>query len=137
MAALELVRLEGVAGRRPKELSGGQQQRVALARVIVIQPRLLLLDEPLSNLDAKLRRNMQVEIRRLQESLHITTVHVTHDQSEALSLSDRIVVMNQGKIEQIGTPEDIYVHPYNSFVADFIGESNLLEGYITQLEGGD
>jgi spermidine/putrescine ABC transporter ATP-binding subunit len=132
---LALVRLEGLGRRRPNELSGGQQQRVALARAVVIRPRLLLLDEPLSNLDAKLRKNMQIELRNLQESLSITTIHVTHDQAEALSLSDRIVVMAGGKIQQIGAPGDIYQRPQNALVADFIGEANIFRGKIEAHHG--
>jgi len=128
--ALARVQLESFGDRRPAALSGGQQQRVALARAVVIRPQLLLLDEPLSNLDAKLRKSMQVEIRSLQETLGITTIHVTHDQAEALSLSDRIVVMSKGSIQQIGTPTDIYRHPNNSFVADFIGEANIFSGVV-------
>ena len=131
---LKLVRLEGLGGRKPAEISGGQQQRVALARAIVIRPRLLLLDEPLSNLDAKLRKNMQIEIRSLQESLGITTIHVTHDQTEALSLSDRVVIMNLGEIQQVGSPREVYVRPRNVFVADFVGESNLLKGRIAGVD---
>jgi putative spermidine/putrescine transport system ATP-binding protein len=127
---LSLVHLEGFERRWPADLSGGQQQRVALARAIAIRPHLLLLDEPLSNLDAKLRRSMQIEIRTLQETLRITTVLVTHDQAEALSLSDRVVVMNEGQIQQVGTPADIYARPKSAFVADFIGESNLLGGRV-------
>jgi spermidine/putrescine ABC transporter ATP-binding subunit len=133
---LRQVRLEGLADRRPAELSGGQQQRVALARATVIRPRLLLLDEPLSNLDAKLRKSMQIEIRSLQESLGITTIHVTHDQSEALSLSDRVVIMNQGEIQQVGSPREVYTKPRNTFVADFVGESNLLSGHIAEVGPG-
>jgi spermidine/putrescine ABC transporter ATP-binding subunit len=130
---LSLVHLEGFEGRWPADLSGGQQQRVALARAIAIRPHLLLLDEPLSNLDAKLRRSMQIEIRTLQETLRITTVLVTHDQAEALSLSDRVVVMNQGQIQQLGTPAGIYARPRSAFVADFIGESNLLDGRVKSI----
>jgi spermidine/putrescine ABC transporter ATP-binding subunit len=128
---LRLVDLQGFERRRTNELSGGQQQRVALARAIVIRPRLLLLDEPLSNLDAKLRRSMQIEIRALQEALRITTILVTHDQAEALSLSDRVIVMNKGRIQQVGTPTEIYAGPTTTFVADFIGDSNLLKGRLT------
>ncbi len=132
--ALKLVRLEGLGARKPSDISGGQQQRVALARAIVIRPRLLLLDEPLSNLDAKLRKSMQIEIRSLQESLGITTIHVTHDQTEALSLSDRVVIMNLGEIQQVGPPREVYVRPKNVFVADFVGESNLLKGRVAGLD---
>jgi spermidine/putrescine ABC transporter ATP-binding subunit len=134
--ALHLVRLEGLETRKPVEISGGQQQRVALARAIVIRPRLLLLDEPLSNLDAKLRKRMQIEIRNLQESLGITTIHVTHDQSEALSLSDRVIIMNQGVIQQVGSPQEVYTRPNRVFVADFVGESNLLRGHIAEAQEG-
>lgn len=126
--ALELVQLGALAGRYPRQLSGGQQQRVALARAIVIRPSVLLLDEPLSNLDAKLRQEMRQEIRALQQRLGITTIFVTHDQEEALTLSDRIAVMNRGRIEQIGAPQDIYRNPATLFVAEFIGEANLLRG---------
>jgi spermidine/putrescine ABC transporter ATP-binding subunit len=128
--ALGLVQLPGLAQRYPRQLSGGQQQRVALARAIVIRPSLLLLDEPLSNLDAKLRDEMRWEVRRLQRQLDITTVFVTHDQEEALAISDRIVVMNAGRIEQVGTPGAIYRQPGTLFVARFIGESNLWEGTV-------
>ena len=135
--ALGLVQLPGLAKRFPRQLSGGQQQRVALARAIVIRPSLLLLDEPLSNLDAKLREEMRWELRQLQRQLDITTVFVTHDQEEALAISDRIVVMNAGRIEQVGTPSAIYRQPRTLFVARFIGESNLWEGTVgrRQTEG--
>ena len=125
-AALELVGLKGKARRTPSQLSGGEQQRVALARALVIEPRVLLLDEPLSNLDAKLRLRVRNEIRKLQKKLGITTIYVTHDQEEALSISDRIAVMNQGRILQIGTPEEIYISPKDLFVADFIGITNFI-----------
>ena len=128
--ALELVRLEALAGRYPRQLSGGQQQRVALARAIVIRPSLLLLDEPLSNLDAKLRQEMRAEIRELQRRLRLTTVFVTHDQEEALAVSDRVVVMNGGRVEQIGSPRSVYRHPQTLFVARFIGEGNFLDGRV-------
>jgi ABC-type Fe3+/spermidine/putrescine transport system ATPase subunit len=128
--ALALVRLAHLAGRQPRQLSGGQQQRVALARSIAPQPRILLLDEPLSNLDAALRDEMQFEIKRLQRELKITSVFVTHDQAEALSLSDRVCVLDQGIVQQIGAPEDIYHRPANGFVAGFIGRSNRLRGRI-------
>lgn len=118
--------LEGLGDRRPNQLSGGQQQRVALARSLVMEPRILLFDEPLSNLDAKLRVQMRSEIHQLQRRLGITSVYVTHDQIEAMALSDRIVVMNKGKIEQIGSPEDIYRYPTTRFVADFIGRANFI-----------
>ena len=129
--ALRLVRLDGLGERMPRQLSGGQQQRVALARALVIRPELFLLDEPLSNLDAKLRLSVRVEIRQLQQSLGLTTVFVTHDQEEALTLADRLVVMNQGSVQQIGTPEELYERPANHFVADFIGRSNFLDGAVT------
>jgi iron(III) transport system ATP-binding protein len=132
--ALALVRLSGFAERYPRQLSGGQQQRIALARALVIQPQVLLLDEPLSNLDAQLREEMRFEIRELQKSLGITAVYVTHDQAEALVLSDRIAVMNQGVITQIGTPQQIYNQPNNRFVAGFIGLSSFVEGIVTQLD---
>ncbi len=126
LEALELVGLPQVASRYPGQLSGGQQQRVALARALVMQPRVLLFDEPLSNLDAKLRRRVRAEIRTLQQRLGITSVYVTHDQSEALALSDVVVVMNEGRVEQMGAPEEVYRKPATRFVADFIGEANLL-----------
>lgn len=132
---MELVGLSGYGGRNPGELSGGQQQRVALARSLVIEPKVLLFDEPLSNLDAKLRENMRNEIRKLQKKLSITSVYVTHDQIEAMSLSDRIVVMNEGRIEQIGEPEEVYYHPCNTFVADFIGKVNFIPGNIVEKKG--
>lgn len=132
--ALELVRLSGMEERYPRALSGGQQQRVALARALVIQPRLLLLDEPLSNLDLKLREEMRSEIRALQKSLGITTVFVTHDQDEALTMADEIVVMNHGRIVQAGTPTGLYERPANRFVAHFIGESNLESGTVRGAE---
>ncbi|MCS7234456.1 MAG: ABC transporter ATP-binding protein [Armatimonadota bacterium] len=126
MEALELVGLPETAERYPAQLSGGQQQRVALARALVMQPRVLLFDEPLSNLDAKLRRRVRAEIRMLQQRLGITSLYVTHDQAEALALSDVVVVMNQGRVEQVGIPEEVYRRPRTRFVADFIGEANLL-----------
>ena len=124
--ALKLVNLEGYENRLPDSLSGGQQQRIAIARAIVNEPRLLLLDEPLGALDLKLRQDMQYELIRLKNELGITFIYVTHDQEEALTMSDTIVVMNQGYIQQIGTPEDIYNEPQNAFVADFIGDSNII-----------
>jgi spermidine/putrescine transport system ATP-binding protein len=124
---LALVQLAGLAGRRPGQLSGGQQQRVALARALANHPRVLLLDEPLSALDLKLRKEMQIELKRIQLDTGITFIFVTHDQEEALTMSDRIAVMSQGKILQIGTPTEIYEHPTSRFVADFIGETNLIE----------
>jgi spermidine/putrescine transport system ATP-binding protein len=123
---LALVRLEGLGERRPNQLSGGQQQRVALARALAPSPRVLLLDEPLSALDLKLRTEMQLELKRIQSALGITFIFVTHDQHEALTMSDRIAVMQAGHIRQIGTPEDIYERPQSRFVADFIGETNLI-----------
>ena len=128
--ALRLVRLAGFERRRPAQLSGGQQQRVALARAFVFEPEILLLDEPLGALDRKLREQLQVELRQLQRSLGITTILVTHDQEEALSLSDRIVVLDDGRVQQIGTPEDAYLKPRNRFVADFLGAANLFEGVL-------
>ena len=128
--ALELVQISHLADRKPNELSGGQQQRVALARAFVIEPSVLLMDEPLSNLDAKLRVQMRSVIKKLQRRLGITTIYVTHDQEEALTMSDTVVVMNGGKVQQIGTPEDIYNEPKNAFVADFIGDSNIVDGVM-------
>ncbi|MCG8615313.1 MAG: ATP-binding cassette domain-containing protein, partial [Desulfobacterales bacterium] len=127
-AALAMVKLAGFGERRIQRLSGGQQQRVAIARAIVNEPLILLLDEPLSALDHKLRKEMRLELRQLHRKLGITFVFVTHDQEEALTMSDRIVVMNNGKIEQIGNPKEIYEEPANLFVADFIGESNFFDG---------
>jgi iron(III) transport system ATP-binding protein len=126
---LRLVHLEQFKGRYPAELSGGQQQRVALARALVVEPEILLLDEPLSNLDANLREEMRFEIRRLHEEFAITTIYVTHDQAEAMVASDRIVVMNKGKIIQSGSPEQIFDHPRSRFVAEFIGKTNILRGH--------
>lgn len=130
MNMLELVELSGMEGRMTNQLSGGQQQRVALARALVMQPGVLLFDEPLSNLDAKLRVTMRTEIRKIQQKLGITAIYVTHDQAEAMSLSDEIILMNKGKIAQKGTPQDIYYQPNSEFVADFIGEVNFLEGKV-------
>jgi spermidine/putrescine transport system ATP-binding protein len=130
--ALKLVNLEGFEHRMPDSLSGGQQQRIAIARAIVNEPKVLLLDEPLGALDLKLRQDMQYELIRLKNELGITFVYVTHDQEEALTMSDTIVVMNQGYIQQIGTPEDIYNEPQNAFVADFIGDSNILDGVMLE-----
>jgi putative spermidine/putrescine transport system ATP-binding protein len=127
---LRLVRLEGLAERLPRELSGGQQQRVALARALVIEPDVLLLDEPLSNLDAKLRAEVRVEIRDLQRKLGLTTVMVTHDQEEALTMADRLVVMSEGKVQQIGSQRDLYERPANAFVAGFVGRTNFLHGRV-------
>jgi len=133
--ALKLVQIEQLKDRKPNELSGGQQQRVALARAIVIEPSILLMDEPLSNLDAKLRVQMRTVIKKLQRKLGITTIYVTHDQEEALAISDRIAVMDKGNIMQIGSPEQIYKKPANMFVAGFIGVSNFIQCHITQDKG--
>ncbi len=127
---LNLVNLSGYEKRNISKLSGGQQQRVAIARAIINRPKVLLLDEPLAALDLKLRKDMQVELKNIQKSLGITFIFVTHDQEEALAMSDTVVVMNEGKIQQIGTPQDIYNEPQNAFVADFIGESNILDGVM-------
>ncbi|MPZ56248.1 MAG: ATP-binding cassette domain-containing protein [Rhizobiales bacterium] len=134
--ALELVGLGQLAERYATKLSGGQRQRVALARAIVYEPRVVLFDEPLSNLDAKLREQMRVELVRLQREVGITSIYVTHDQSEALVMSDRVVVMNKGVIQQIGDPQTIYAHPANTFVANFIGVANLMEGTCLGRDGG-
>ncbi len=131
-AALDLVQLPDVGARYPKELSGGQQQRIALARAIVIEPDVLLLDEPLSALDANLREDMRVELKRIQDQIGVTTVFVTHDQSEALAMSDQIVVMSAGRVEQVGTPEEVYNSPASEFVANFLGASNIVEGSCTE-----
>jgi iron(III) transport system ATP-binding protein len=128
--AMSLMNLMGMENRMPHQMSGGQQQRVALARALVMQPRVLLFDEPLSNLDAKLRVQMRTEIRRLQQRLGITSLYVTHDQTEAMGLSDRIVVMNNGKIEQVDTPAEIYTKPASVFVADFVGQSNFIKSTV-------
>jgi iron(III) transport system ATP-binding protein len=133
---LALVGMAGVGARNPSALSGGQQQRVALARSLVMQPKVLLFDEPLSNLDAKLRKRMREEIRLLQQRLGITAIYVTHDQAEALAISDRIVVMDKGRISQIGTPLELYRSPGNRFVAEFIGEANLLPARLEAMEDG-
>jgi spermidine/putrescine transport system ATP-binding protein len=133
--ALELVQLRGHADRRPRELSGGQQQRVALARALVLRPRVLLLDEPLGALDLKLRREMQIELKRMQSQLDLTFVYVTHDQEEAMSMSDRIAVMSRGRIEQLDRPQVIYDNPASAFVAGFIGDMNFLEGQIAEADG--
>lgn len=131
---LKVVQLEGYENRMPSQLSGGQMQRVAIARALVNNPKVLLLDEPLGALDLKLRKQMQLELKHLQKILGITFVFVTHDQEEALTMSDRIVVMNKGVIEQIGTPEELYEHPKTKFVANFLGETNLLEGEVFKLK---
>ena len=128
LEALALVKLEGLEQRRPAQLSGGQRQRVALARALVKKPRVLLLDEPLGALDLKLREAMQVELKSLQRQLRITFVYVTHDQAEALSMSDRLAVFNNGRVEQVGSPEDVYENPETAFVAGFVGVSNIIEG---------
>ena len=133
--ALEMVQLPGKEDRKPKQLSGGQQQRVALARALVNRPKVLLLDEPLGALDLKLRKAMQLELKALQDRVGITFVYVTHDQEEALTMSDRIAVMNRGRVLQVGSPTDIYEHPASRFVADFIGETNFLEGQVSALDG--
>ena len=127
---IKLVKLTGLENRYPSELSGGQQQRVAIARGIVMNPKVLLLDESLCSLDLKLKKAMQVELKRIQKELGITFIYVTHAQDEALSMSDRIAIINQGEIEQLGTPEEIYLHPTSVFVADFIGEANILDGKV-------
>jgi len=139
--ALDLVQMRHLADRAASKLSGGQQQRVALARAVAFSPTVVLFDEPLSNLDAKLRAEMRVELRELQRRLDITSVYVTHDQEEALAISDRVIVMNVGVIEQIGTPEEIYNRPKSRFVADFVGSANLIKGRVTapgvfEAEGG-
>lgn len=133
--ALDLVQLSEYAGRKPGQLSGGQQQRVALARALVLRPSVLLLDEPLGALDAKLRRQLQVELKQLQEQVGITFVYVTHDQEEALTMSDRLAVMNRGKVEQVGTPRDVYEEPLTAYVADFLGVSNLMPATVSGPSG--
>ncbi len=136
LAMLDLVELSGMETRMTNQLSGGQQQRVALARALVLNPSVLLFDEPLSNLDAKLRVSMRTEIRKIQQKVGITAIYVTHDQSEAMALSDRVIIMNKGFISQVGSPKDIYYTPENEFVADFIGEVNFLEGNVTEIRDG-
>jgi len=133
---LSLVKLEGFEQRMPDQISGGQRQRIAIARSIVNDPKILLLDEPLGALDLKLRRQMQLELKALQESLGMTFIYVTHDQEEALNMSNRIAVMNEGRIEQLGTPAEIYERPINRFVAEFIGEANILSGKVTSCSDG-
>ena len=135
--ALEMVQLTGMDRRKPKQLSGGQQQRVALARALVKTPDVLLLDEPLGALDLKLRKEMQLELKALQKQLGITFIYVTHDQEEALAMSDRIAVMSNGRVQQIGTPVEVYERPVNKFVADFIGESNFLVGSLKSISGNE
>ena len=130
---IKLVQLDGMEKRMPAQMSGGQKQRVAIARALVNRPKVLLLDEPLGALDLKLRKQMQGELKALQRRLGITFIYVTHDQEEALTMSDRIAVMNRGRLEQVGTPEEVYNHPETKFVADFIGESNIIEGYIENM----
>ena len=132
---LKLVEMDGMESRMTNQLSGGQQQRVALARALVIEPSVLLFDEPLSNLDAKLRVTMRTEIRKIQQKVGITAIYVTHDQSEAMSISDKIIIMSKGKVEQIGTPREIYYHPKSRFVADFIGEANFLKAKVKSVNG--
>ena len=127
---LELVQLQQYADRRPAQLSGGQQQRVALARALINRPQVLLLDEPLGALDLKLRRGMQIELKRIQTEVGITFIHVTHDQEEAMTMADTIAVMNAGRIEQMGAPGELYEHPVSTFVANFLGQSNLIEGSV-------
>ncbi|RMF84013.1 MAG: ABC transporter ATP-binding protein, partial [Nitrospinota bacterium] len=131
---LELTGLKGLEDRAPQQLSGGQQQRVALSRALVVRPQVLLFDEPLSNLDAKLRVEMRGELRKLQKRLSITSLYVTHDQEEAMSISDLLCVMHEGKVQQIGTPSEVYTRPANRFVADFIGQANFLPGVVEQVE---
>ena len=134
MKILKLVEMDGMESRMTNQLSGGQQQRVALARALVLEPGVLLFDEPLSNLDAKLRVSMRTELRKLQQKVGITAIYVTHDQSEAMSISDKITIMSKGRVEQIGTPREIYYHPNSRFVADFIGEANFLEAKVVSVE---
>ncbi len=133
---LRLVHLEGYENRYPTQLSGGQQQRVALARALVVKPKILLLDEPLSNLDAKLRVEMRSEIKAIQKELGITLIYVTHDQEEAMALSDRLAVMNIGQVEQVGTPMEVYHRPRTRFVADFMGRNNVLDGKVVEVKDG-
>lgn len=135
MNILKLVEMDGMESRMTNQLSGGQQQRVALARALVIEPGVLLFDEPLSNLDAKLRVTMRTEIRKIQQKVGITAIYVTHDQSEAMSISDKIIIMSKGKVEQIGTPKEVYYRPSSPFVADFIGEANFLDAEVLSVNG--
>lgn len=135
MSILKLVEMEGMESRMTNQLSGGQQQRVALARALVLEPGVLLFDEPLSNLDAKLRVTMRTEIRKIQQKVGITAVYVTHDQLEAMSISDKIIIMSKGKVEQTGSPREIYYHPASRFVADFIGEANFLKAQVLTASG--
>lgn len=134
---LELVELEGYAGRRPTQLSGGQQQRVALARALINKPKVLLLDEPLGALDLKLRRQMQLELKRIQTEIGITFIHVTHDQEEAMTMADTVAVMNGGRVEQLGHPEELYENPHSTFVANFLGQSNLIRARVRSRTGDD
>ena len=134
---LDLVELSEFAARKPAQLSGGQQQRVALARALINSPRVLLLDEPLGALDLKLRRQMQVELKRIQIDVGLTFIHVTHDQEEAMTMADTVAVMNKGRIEQMGAPEDLYDLPRTTFVANFLGRSNLVAGSVTRNSGGE
>jgi mannopine transport system ATP-binding protein len=133
-AALAMVRLDDYGGRFPHQLSGGQQQRIAVARALVFEPPVLLMDEPLGALDKKLREQLQIEIKRLQKRLGVTVIYVTHDQEEALTMSDRVAVMNKGRLEQVGTPADLYARPDNPFVADFIGKMNFLDGRVAECD---
>ncbi|MCA1298085.1 ABC transporter ATP-binding protein [Stappia indica] len=133
---LELIALPGYGNRMPGELSGGQRQRVAIARALAIQPQVLLLDEPLSALDLKLRQHMRAELRDLQKRTGVTFIYITHDQSEALAMSDRVAVMNAGQLQQVGSPQELYSHPATSFVAQFVGENNALMGTVTEVSGG-
>jgi iron(III) transport system ATP-binding protein len=137
LAALRLVGLSGLERRSPNKLSGGQQQRVALCRALVTEPKVLLFDEPLSNLDAKLRVETREQIRKLQKELGITSLYVTHDQAEAMAISDRIAVMDRGKLQQVGSPYEIYARPANPFVADFIGRANFLPGKVVAASAGE
>ncbi len=134
--ALRIVGLEGLGRRSPDQLSGGQQQRVAVARAVVTRPRVLLLDEPLSNLDAKLREQMRVELRRIQRALGITAIYVTHDQVEAMTLADRIAVLDRGRVQQVAPPAELYARPANAFVSEFVGKVNLLEGRVVEVRDG-
>jgi iron(III) transport system ATP-binding protein len=134
--AVELVRLQGFEQKRPTQLSGGQQQRVALARALVVRPSVLLLDEPLSNLDARLRSEMREEIRRVHQETGLTIIYVTHDQKEALSLADRMAVMHRGRVEQVGAPQQVYRRPRNLFIANFLGDVNLIEGTVSNIRDG-
>jgi putative spermidine/putrescine transport system ATP-binding protein len=136
-AAIDLVKLGDHARKLPGQLSGGQQQRVAIARAVVLEPSLVLMDEPLSNLDAKLRLDMRTEIRRLHQSLGLTTIYVTHDQEEALSLADRLVVMREGRVQQVGTPDELYESPTSWYVADFMGYRNILSATVVSVSGGE